>query len=76
MTLRKFMDDEVRHVTDKVIIEDMVLLKFSGQWHIDVVEMANKTSSPIKDSASALENFEDHERKFEIQKKNGHRKKT
>ena len=73
-TLRKFIDDEVRHVVDKEIIDEMILPTMPQQWHVDLVRLGGKSSSPMKKIVIALENFEDHERKFDLNPKTNQRR--
>ena len=45
------------------------------QWHMDLVKSGVKENSLIREIASAIENYEDHERKYKNQRKNGFGKK-
>ena len=65
MALRKFIDDDVRRVTEKEIIDEMILPSMSQQWHVYLVRLGTKSSSLVKEIAIALENFEDYERNFD-----------
>ena len=40
------------------------------QWHIDLVKSGIKENSSIIEIASAIENYEHHERKYKNQRKN------
>ena len=74
MTLRKFIDDEVRHVADKEIIDEMILPSTPQQWHTDLVRLGTKLSSPTKEIVVALENFEGCEQKSDLNLKMNQRR--
>ena len=44
----------------------MILPSMPQQWHVDLVRLGTKSSSPMKEIVTALENFEDYERKFDL----------
>ena len=57
MTLRNFIDDTVRNVTDEEIIDEMMLPNTPQQWHVVLVRLGTKSSSSMKEIVTVLENF-------------------
>ena len=76
IALKKFIDEDKRHDSEKEVIEETILPNLTQQWNVDVVRMGIKSTSPAKDTVSALENFENYERKFDIYENDNHRKPT
>ena len=74
MALKKFTDDNVMRIADEETIEEMVLPSAPRQWHMGLARLETKSNSPVKGIVNALENFEDCERKFDINPKNDQRK--
>ena len=74
MALRKFIDDEVRHIIGEEITDEMILPNTPQQWHVDLVRLGTKSSSPTKEIVIALENFEDYERKIDLNPKTNQRR--
>ena len=56
--------------SDKEIVKKCVLPSEPEQWHADLALIRNKNNSIIKEIVTILENFEDHERKLDVQKRN------
>ena len=73
-TLRKFINDEVRHIAGKEIIDEMILPNTPQQLHVGLVRLGTKSSSPIKEIAIALQNFEHCERQFDLNPKTNQRR--
>ena len=65
MTLRKFTDEQVRNVTDEETIKEIESPGIFEQLRMCLMLMGNKINSIIKEIVTILENFEDHERKFD-----------
>ena len=59
-TLKKFIDDDLRHVSCKEMIEEMILPNTPQQWHMGLARLGTKSNSPAKDVVSAFENFDDY----------------
>ena len=57
-------------VADEEVIDEMTLLSMPQQWRVGLARLGTKLNSPAKGIVNSLENFEDHERKFDFNPSN------